>query len=161
MNWWAQIEYAGELTDEQLVECSRTADQVYYDTDSGILRYTLALTATDHDTAYTEANDWTTSNGLSDHIADGRLQGPIRVAVENDLARSYSKTLLGAHEAAARLGVTTTRLRQLAATDGFPTPAIELVGGKLWHADEIDTWRRNRQPNKGGRPRRLPEEGNG
>lgn len=48
--------------------------------------------------------------------------------------------LLGAAEIAALLGVSRQRVTQLTNTPGFPTPALRLKMGTLWHGQDIRDW---------------------
>lgn len=59
--------------------------------------------------------------------------------------------LVGAAEIATMLGVTRTRVNQLARDDAtFPAPAAELTAGRIWHKAEVEAWAR--------RTGRLPAE---
>lgn len=68
--------------------------------------------------------------------------------------------LLGIHELAELLGVSRQRADQLARHAGFPRPAAELRGGRIWKRTEVDKWIRiNRSPDslKHATPERLAE----
>ena len=50
--------------------------------------------------------------------------------------------LMGVAEVAELLGVTTTRVHQLAATQGFPKPVAVLAAGRIWKRAEVEKWAR-------------------
>jgi prophage regulatory protein len=52
--------------------------------------------------------------------------------------------LIGAHEILVLLGrVSRQRVHQLTSRGDFPAPVIELAQGKVWLADDVETWIRN------------------
>jgi hypothetical protein len=75
------------------------------------------------------------------------------VTVESAQSRA-ARWAVGAKEAAALLGISTTRLRQLEGSAGFPEPVADPAGGSLYRTDEIETYGRTRVRSKGGRPRK-------
>lgn len=50
--------------------------------------------------------------------------------------------LVGVAEVATMLGVTRTRVSQLAKTDGFPTPVANLAAGPVWRTADVQEWAR-------------------
>jgi predicted DNA-binding transcriptional regulator AlpA len=48
--------------------------------------------------------------------------------------------IVGLAEAAEILGVTTTRVHQLAWRDDFPQPVVVLVSGRIWERQAIEQW---------------------
>lgn len=52
--------------------------------------------------------------------------------------------LMGTAEIAALLGVSRQRVLQLAAHPAFPAPVAVLSMGKVWQADDIRAWARER-----------------
>jgi prophage regulatory protein len=52
--------------------------------------------------------------------------------------------LVGAQEIGRMLGVNRQRVSQLAAADDFPEPLAVLAMGKVWAADDVEKWARNR-----------------
>lgn len=48
--------------------------------------------------------------------------------------------LMGQAEIAARLGVSGTRVHQLAANPEFPLPADQLKIGRVWLAEDVEKW---------------------
>ena len=57
--------------------------------------------------------------------------------------------LVGAAEIGALLGVSRQRITQLTHTPGFPTPALRLKMGTLWHTQDIRDWAtKNRPPGR-------------
>ncbi|GAA2516506.1 hypothetical protein [Winogradskya humida] len=152
-DWTVEAEYVGQLTDDDLEALTADAPRIYYNTDTGTLQLTADLTAKDFGPALAAARRWAEQASVAQLVRDGKLQGPIRLTVENALGRSYRLPLLGAKETAARLGITTSRLRELAATPGFPAPKVELAGGKAWSGVDIDAYASTR-PTGPGRPRK-------
>lgn len=57
--------------------------------------------------------------------------------------------LVGAHEIARLLGVSRQRAHQLIARADFPAPVIELAMGKVWHAEDVEQWDRERKARRG------------
>lgn len=53
-----------------------------------------------------------------------------------------SCVLVGVAEVAAMLGITRTRVSQLAKTQGFPEPVARLSAGPVWNRDDIERWGR-------------------
>lgn len=50
--------------------------------------------------------------------------------------------LVGVAEIADMLGVTRTRVTQLAKTYGFPEPVARLAAGPVWQRRDIEEWAR-------------------
>lgn len=51
-----------------------------------------------------------------------------------------SLDLVGVAEIADMLGVTRTRVSQLASTAGFPDPVARLAAGPVWHRVDVEKW---------------------
>jgi predicted DNA-binding transcriptional regulator AlpA len=60
-------------------------------------------------------------------------------------ARTDPCPVMGLVEIAARLGVSKSRARQLAAEGGFPPP-WRLSAGSVWAAEDVEAWIRVRRP---------------
>jgi hypothetical protein len=54
---------------------------------------------------------------------------------------------MGTAEIAERLGVTRVRVHQIATTDpSFPAPLGEVKAGKIWRAEDIESWIAEHRP---------------
>ncbi|WP_370644287.1 helix-turn-helix transcriptional regulator [Actinoplanes sp. L3-i22] len=53
---------------------------------------------------------------------------------------------MGLQEIQQRLGLSRQRIQQLSGRDGFPSPYQTLAMGRVWLADEIETWIRTHRP---------------
>lgn len=62
--------------------------------------------------------------------------------------------MVGYAEIAKAAGVSRQRIRQLAATAGFPAPVIKTAAGPLFPKAAAEQWARTRQP-KAGRPKQA------
>lgn len=69
--------------------------------------------------------------------------------------------LVGAGEIAELLGVTRQRVNQLIASyDDFPSPEVELKGGRVWSRESVETWIAAHPVRvRTGRPRRVTGAG--
>lgn len=57
--------------------------------------------------------------------------------------------LVGAHEIRVRLGgISRQRTYQITGRADFPTPVADLGQGKIWLADEVETWIAVRRPHQ-------------
>jgi predicted DNA-binding transcriptional regulator AlpA len=54
--------------------------------------------------------------------------------------------ILGTWEIAEMLGVTRSRVNQMALQRGFPKPYGVLHAGKIWRRADIEAWARRRNP---------------
>ena len=63
-----------------------------------------------------------------------------------------SLRLVGTHEIRVLLGeISRQRVYQLTTRADFPAPVAELAQGKVWRADDVDTWiSTRRRPGAGG-----------
>jgi hypothetical protein len=118
-----------------------------------VLRLTTQLDARTYEQATTAAQRWVLGELADVHLVD-QAAAPIRLVVESADARS-KRWAVGTKEAAALLGMTPSRLRQLEETPGFPepVPGVDAAGGRLLRRDEVETFKRTRTPGKPGRPR--------
>ncbi|TKW64490.1 MAG: hypothetical protein DI612_07880 [Streptococcus thermophilus] len=71
-----------------------------------------------------------------------------------DLDRPLFPPVVGYAEIAKAAGVSRQRIRQLAATAGFPAPVIKTAAGPLFPKAAAEQWARTRQP-KAGRPKQA------
>jgi predicted DNA-binding transcriptional regulator AlpA len=56
---------------------------------------------------------------------------------------------MGAHEIRVRLGgVSRQRAYQITQRADFPTPAAELGQGKVWLAEDVEAWIKERRPHQ-------------
>lgn len=55
-----------------------------------------------------------------------------------------SRHVVGTHEIAAMLGVTRSRVNQIARERGFPKPYGVLRMGKVWRRADVEAWIRKR-----------------
>lgn len=53
-----------------------------------------------------------------------------------------AQDLVGVAEVADMLGVTRTRVSQLASVSGFPEPVARLAAGPVWARDDVERWAR-------------------
>lgn len=51
--------------------------------------------------------------------------------------------LVGVAEVADMLGVTRTRVSQLASSAGFPEPTARLAAGPVWLREDVERWARD------------------
>jgi hypothetical protein len=155
-DWQVEIEFTGRLTPAQLERAAEGAFMAHYNETTNVLRLRQGLNASTFSDAVFEARGWVESlPAFAEFVAAGVLAGPDRFNVETATARArmYGADLLGAAETAARLGVSTSRLRHLEQRPDFPRPALTLAGGRIYRAEDIDAFNRgwNRRP---GRPPR-------
>lgn len=147
--WYARIDIPGELTDEQMEQLAEGTAVLRYDSHDHIATIHLhihadnladatrgALTALDH------------LPGLQALRADGQPWQPRALTIQDEQAHAEGLRVLGAAEAAARLGVTTARLRQLNDDPAFPDPIAQPSSGKIYDPADIDHASRtiNRKP---------------
>lgn len=59
--------------------------------------------------------------------------------------RLFLMDLVGSAEIADRLGLTQSRINQLAIKSGFPTPVAELKGGRVWEWSAVEEWAASRE----------------
>lgn len=57
-----------------------------------------------------------------------------------------SRHVVGTWEIAEMLGVTRTRVNQIAREVGFPKPYGKLHMGKVWRRADIEAWRKRTRP---------------
>ena len=69
-----------------------------------------------------------------------------------DVDRPLFPPVVGYTEIAETAGLSRQRIRQLAATAGFPAPVIKTAAGPLFPKAAAEQWARTRQP-KAGRPK--------
>jgi predicted DNA-binding transcriptional regulator AlpA len=63
--------------------------------------------------------------------------------------------LVGVHEIAQILGVTTARVVQIVdAYEDFPSPEVHLASGRVWKRSAIEAWIRKHPDRRPGRRRR-------
>ncbi|GGK89059.1 hypothetical protein [Mangrovihabitans endophyticus] len=157
--WRAELHYRTTDIDPAQVadHLAESAAVVHYHSEDHVLRLRAGLDGHDLAAATAAACHW--ADDVDAVLAAGGVTAsPIRLTVE-DAAAGPLRWAAGAHEAAEILGVSTARLRQLDGKEGFPHAVLELAGGKVYHADEIETWRRTRPVDRGGRPRKTsPDE---
>ncbi|MCA2216284.1 DNA-binding protein [Wangella sp. NEAU-J3] len=53
---------------------------------------------------------------------------------------------MGAHEISTRLHLSRQRVSQLTSQSNFPRPLADLRQGKVWHADDVETWIKHHRP---------------
>ncbi|MCX5070884.1 hypothetical protein OOJ91_34110 [Micromonospora lupini] len=152
MDWYAEAEFTGPLTRDQLEEAAGSANIAHYNEHAQVLRLRSILDAKTYTDAVREALGWVTLLP-----AVHMLNGPDRLLVESTAARAREMDFLGAAEVAARLGVSTARVRQLEERPDFPKPVLPLAGGRIWRAEDIDAFNRTwtRRP---GRPSKVDPE---
>ncbi len=63
--------------------------------------------------------------------------------VEDEYDTRY---IVGTWEIAEMLGVTRSRVNQMALQRGFPKPYGKLHAGKIWRRTDIEAWIRKRKP---------------
>lgn len=95
---------------------------------------------------------------LAEALPDAVITG-IEVRQEGeffaDLERPIFPAVVGYAEIAEIAGVSRQRVRQLADSDGFPSPVIETAQGPLFPQVAAERWASSRQP-RSGRPRKQP-----
>lgn len=147
MDWFAEVELTGPLTQEQLEQAAEGALIGQYNEASQVLRLNTRLDAVDYTDAAHKALRWAAELPA---VRARTMSGPQRLLVESAAARAREWDLLGAKEIAERLGVSTARVRQLEQRPDFPTPVSELAGGRVYRAADIDEFAR--RPRTPGRP---------
>jgi hypothetical protein len=154
MQWWADVQYLGQLTAEQLEDVAADAIVTRYQEGTELLTVRSRLDAIGYPQAVDQAVAWAGGPAAQTLAAAGVLTGPVRLVVESDQARTAGLDLLGGAEVAARLGVSTARARELSGRPDFPAPVAELAAGKVWRAEDVDAYAtaRDRSP---GRPRKA------
>jgi hypothetical protein len=139
--WHVQVDVAGQLTDEQAQAAADGARMAHFDnaTNRGELRYVVA--AANLAAATRKALTlFTRMPGVQTLLADGTLTAE-GIQVQTAEAHARTLPLLGAKEAAARLGISAARLRHLRASHpDFPAPVAEVAGGQLYEAGAIDAF---------------------
>lgn len=153
MTWYAEVQYTGALSAEQLEDVAADAVVTHYNEDTETLTVRCPVEAGGYAEAVDIARAWAGGTGARALVESWVLSGPHRLVVESDKARAAGLGLLGGAEVAARLGVSTARVRELSGQAGFPAPVAELAGGKVWRAVDVDEFARSwrRSP---GRPRK-------
>jgi hypothetical protein len=154
--WYVEVEFVGTLQRDQLEQAAAGASIAHYQEAGKVLRLRGPLDAIEYEDAVEEAKGWAARlTGAAELVRAGVLFGPDRMVVETSAARARMWNLLGAAEIAERLGVTTSRVRQLEQRPDFPNPALVLAGGRIYRAEDIDAFDRawDRTP---GRPPRKP-----
>jgi hypothetical protein len=157
MRWNIEVQYRAEVEPSQLELLAKGAGVVmaHHNSAERALRLRTVVTVS----SPKEATDlaWrfaTAAETLMEAVGvAGELQ---RFSVESEAAAPL-RWAAGAAEAADLLGVSTARLRQIEQSDpAFPRPVAELAGGRVYRADEVESYRRGRVLSKGGRPRKEP-----
>lgn len=151
-NWYVEVEFFGKLKPEQLADACAGAFLGHY--QPGVLRLRHRLDNLDYDAAVKEALTWMAGlHATTVLVPSGVLTGPERMLIETTAARAQDWDLLGANEVADRLGVSTTRVRQLEKRPDWPTPIGTVAGGKVYRKLDVEEFARGwkRQP---GRPRK-------
>ncbi|AGL19482.1 AlpA family transcriptional regulator [Actinoplanes sp. N902-109] len=147
--WHAQVEIPIDVDENQLGQYLGESDSMAYNTSEKIMRLGTWIDAADFDAAVTGARVWVSQ------LRAAREAVPQRLTVESQDAQ-ISTWAVGAKEAAERLGLSKSRLFQLADSPGFPAPVpgVEAGTAKIFRVDELDEYGRNRnlQP---GRPRKA------
>jgi hypothetical protein len=155
--WNIEVQYRADVEPSQLERLAEDAGavMVHHNTAERTLRLRGVVAATSPH----EATDlaWRFAAGAEARMAAAGVAGELlRFVVESEAAGSL-RWAAGAAEAAGLLGVSTARLRQLEQSDpAFPRPVVELAGGRVYQADEVESYRRGRVLSKGGRPRKEP-----
>lgn len=153
--WWAEVEYLAQFEpDKEMEQFAEGARYAHYNSADMVLRLTTLLDAVEYADALAEARAWADGLAVAKLAAAGRASGPVRFTIESQIARSQHWAM-GTKEAAARLGVSPARLRQLEGEDpAFPAAAVDVAAGRVYRADEVETYARTRQPGRPGRPRK-------
>ncbi|MEW2383397.1 hypothetical protein AB0873_15080 [Micromonospora sp. NPDC047707] len=147
MKWHAEAELVGQVTQEQLITVAQLASVTRYNEEARILTVQRTVDADDYAAALDAARAWV--GEVAAVTGEPRL-----VTVESEESRVRGLDLLGSAEVAARLGVSTARVRQLEQRPDFPEPVLTLAGGRIYRASDIDAFDRewSRIP---GRPRKA------
>jgi hypothetical protein len=138
--WHAHLEFPGALTIDQLEALAEETSQIHHDSHRNITKVHLHITATNLHDASTQAlaalDQLPAFRALRDA---GILQPPRTLTVQDPAAHAEGLTLLGTAEVAARLNLSTARVRQLRDQHpDFPAPALTLAGGNLYDPAAID-----------------------
>jgi len=154
-DWHVQVDLDGTLTQDQIEALADDAiATATIRGDERLVELTYRVQAGDLSAATVAAlAHLARLAGVQALIAAGVLSDPQRLQLATDAAASRRLPLLGAAEAAARLGVSTSRLRQLENGDDFPAPVLELAGGKLYDAAAIDAFGKSRRRGPGRPPK--------
>ena len=151
MDWYAEAEFAAHATDEAVEAIAPAFVATYYSSTDRRLRLRQRLEAGDYGAALEEAQRWV------DAAAAPAVRGVdpgariVRVAVES--AEAVTR-MVGTADFAKLLGVSPTRVRQLADLPGFPA-GLDTSAGQVWPQDVAETYAARRPPRtKGGRPRK-------
>ncbi|WP_018807287.1 hypothetical protein [Salinispora arenicola] len=154
MSWYVELEFLGELRNpEDLDQAAEGAVMAHYQEKVGVLRLRALLDAAEYEAAMSEAMQWPARlPGAAELVNSGALTGPDRVVVETSAARSRGMDLVGAAEIAERFGISTTRVRQIEKRPDFPGQVSDLKGGRIYRADEVDQYGKQRN-SAAGRPR--------
>lgn len=155
--WNIEVQYRADVEPSQLERLAEGAGavMVHHNTAERTLRLRGVVSADSPQ----EATDlaWRFSAATETRMAEVGVTGELqRFLVESEAAAPL-RWAAGAAEAANLLGVSTARLRQIEQSDpAFPRPVAELAGGRVYRADEVESYRRGRVLSKGGRPRKEP-----
>lgn len=153
IRWSAEVEFLARISRDQLDEYAAGAQMAYYNSDDLVLRLTRALDADDYAAAMAEAQAWVAALAITGRAGRDGVSGPVRFTVESEFVHRWA---VGTKEAAEKLGISTTRLRQLEHADpAFPKPAAEVAGGRVYRKDEVETYAHEREPGQPGRPRKA------
>lgn len=155
MDWYAEAEFAAHASDEDIGAVAPAFVATYYNSADQVLRLRQHLEAGDYETALGEAQRWVRDTAApAVRGLDGQAQ-VVRVAVES--AEAVTR-LIGTADFAKLLGVSPTRVRQLAEMPDFPA-GQDTSAGAVWPQDVAETYAARRpRGSKGGRPRRATPE---
>ena len=151
MDWYAEAEFAAHATDEAIEAVAPAFVATYYNSTNKVLRLRQQMAVEDYEAAARRAEQWILTDALP---AAQRLDPQARIVrVTIESAEAVTR-LVGTADFAKLLGVSPTRVRQLADLPGFPQ-AQETSAGAVWPRDVAETYAARRAPrSKGGRPRK-------
>lgn len=157
--WNTEVQYRADVEPSQVERLAEDAGAVMVHHNSA--ERTLRLRGVVAAGSPQEATDlaWQFAAAAEARMAEVGVRGELLRFLVESADASPLRWAAGAAEAAGLLGVSTARLRQLEQTDpAFPRPTLELAGGRVYAADEVESYRRGRVLSKGGRPRKPESE---